>query len=75
MLDSLQESFQQREIEHRLGDRVLCAGLDFELEAANFFVKVGNTGIRAYSDGETGADADGIAADIQPAIQVVDNVD
>ena len=53
----------------------LGAGLDFVLEAANFLVDVGGAGIGAHGDHEPGGSADGIAANVEPAVQVVDDVD
>src|SRR5205823_13169691 len=54
---------------------IFCASLDCELEAADFFVEVRDSGICTHADGEPGSYADGIAADIQAAIQIMDNID
>ena len=53
VLDALEESFEQTQIEHGLGDGVFGSGLDFVGEAANFFVKIGEAGIRADTDDES----------------------
>ena len=70
-----QELLQQREVEHRLGDGVLGAGLDLVFEAADFLVDVGHAGIGADADDERGGRADGIAAEVEAAIEIGNDVD
>ena len=75
VLDALQELLQQVEIEHRLRDDVLGAGLHFPLEAADLLVQVQRAGIRAHADQQRGLRTHRVAADIEPVIQIVDDVD
>src|SRR5208337_5482603 len=75
VLNLAQELFQQANIEDRLGDGQLCARLHFVFEAADLLVNVRAAGIGAHGDDELGRAPDGIAADVQAAVQVVDDVD
>src|SRR5207248_10652375 len=56
---------------------IFRAGFDFVFEAANLLIKVGYAGIGADGDDESGPilATDHVAADVQPAIEVVHNVD
>src|SRR5581483_436420 len=74
-LDALQEFFEQIEIENRLRDHVFGAGFHFPLEPVQFFLQVDGAGIGSHADQQTGLRAHGIAADIQPVVQVVGDVD
>ena len=71
----LQELLQQVQIEHRLRDDVLGAGLHLPFEAADLFVHVQRAGIGAHADQQRGLRAHGVAADIEAVVQVVDDVD
>ena len=63
------------QVEHRLGDHVLGAGLDFPFEAADLLVQVERPGVGAHADQQGGLRPHGIAADIQAVVEVVDDVD
>ena len=75
LLDALEEIFQQAQIEDRLGDGVLGAGLDLVVEAAQLVLDVGHAGIGGDADGEVGAGADGVGADVEAVIQTAHDVD
>ena len=68
-LDALQKDFKQAQVEDRLGDGVLGAGLDFVGEAAQFLLDVGHAGVGGHADGEVGAGADRVGADVEAVIQ------
>ena len=69
VLDALEEVLEQAQIEDRLGDGVLGAGLDFVGEAAQFVFDVGRAGVGGDADGEVGAGADGVGADVEPVVE------
>ena len=75
MLDALEKCFQQIQIEHRLRDHILGAGLHFPFETADLLIHVQRAGIGAHADQQGGLRAHGVAADIQAVIQIVDDVD
>ena len=51
------------------------AGLDFVVEAAQFVLDVGHAGIGGDADGEVGAGADGVGADVEAVVEAADDVD
>ena len=52
-----------------------AAGLDFVVEAAQLVFDVGHAGIGGDADGEVGAGADGVGADVEAVVEAADNVD
>ena len=71
----LQKLFQQVEIEHRLGDDVLRAGFHLPVEAPHLFIHVRSApGLAPTPISRAVCEPIGIAADIEPLIQVVDDV-
>src|SRR5260370_2444346 len=75
MLDAAEELFEQCYVKYRLSDGVVGAGFHLVFEAADLFVDINHAGIGPHTDGESRAAPDGVAADIQPKIQSVHNVD
>src|SRR5260370_30658164 len=75
MLDAGEELFEQCYVKYRLSDGVVGAGFHLVFEAADLFVDINHAGIGPHTDGESRAAPDGVAADIQPKIQSVHNVD
>ncbi len=73
--DALEEDFEEAQVEDRLGDGVLGAGLNFVAEAAEFVLDIGHAGIGGDADGEVGAGADGVGADVESVIEPVHDVD
>ena len=69
ILDALEEVLEQAQIEDRLGDGVLGARLDLVGEAAQFVLDVGHAGVGGHADGEVGAGADGVGADVEAVIE------
>ena len=58
VFDSPQKVFQQTDIENRLRHRVFGSGLHFELEPPNFFVQIGEPGIRPHANHKAGTRTD-----------------
>ena len=73
--DALEEALEEAEVEDGLGDGVLRAGLDLVAEAAEFVLDVGHAGVGGDADGEVGAGADGVGADVEPVVEAADDVD
>src|SRR5205085_11632516 len=74
LLNALEKTLEQIEIEDGLGDGVLGAGLDLELEAVNLLIDVQRAGIGADAEQQRGLRAHRIAADVEPVIQIVHDV-
>ena len=74
MFDSAQKVLQQRQIKDRLSDGILAACPNLEFKAANLLVNVGNAGVRAHPYDEACTLPDRVAADVEPAIQIVYDV-
>src|SRR5262249_40138912 len=75
VLNAAQEIFQQIQIKHRLRYRILRSGFHFVGEATNFLIQLPTSRVGANSDDKPGSRADRISADVEPTIQVTDNVD
>ncbi len=75
VLDALQESLEQIQIEHRLGDHVFGAGLGLPFEAADLLVQIHRARIGAHADHQGRLRSHRVAADIQAVIQIADDVD
>src|SRR5216683_4020953 len=69
-----QELLQHPQIEDGLGDGKLRACLYLEGEPADLLVHVLHAGVRRDGDGETCRFADGVLADVEPVVQVVNDV-
>jgi hypothetical protein len=69
-----QETLQQAEIEDGLGHNILGARLHFVLEAPDLFVHVVQSGVGADADYECRARANGVAANVETAIEVMNDV-
>src|SRR5262249_10334076 len=65
---------QQGDIEHRLGNSIIGAGFHLVFKAPDLFIDIANAGVGAHADGEARAVADGVAANVQAEVQVVNNV-
>src|SRR5438105_3680429 len=74
LLNATEEALEQIEIEDGLGDGVLGAGLDLELEAVNLLVDVQSAGIGADAEQQRGLRAHRIAADVEPVVEIVHDV-
>src|SRR4051812_21076817 len=74
MLDALEESLQDRDIEDRLRDGVLRASFHLELESADFFIEVRCARVGAHADHKSGASSNGIAADVESLIEIVRDI-
>jgi len=70
-----QEALQQAQVEDRMGDGILGAGLHLVGKAAQFLLDVGHAGVGGHADGEVGACADGVGADVEAAIEALHHVD
>ena len=75
MLDARQEGFQQPKVKHRLRDHVLRSSLDLVLEPANLFIQIRQPRVRSDANHKARSHSDRIAAQIEPTVQVVHNVD
>ncbi len=75
VLDALEEVLEQAQVEDRLGDGVLGAGFNLVVEAAQFVLNVGHAGVGGDADGEVGAGADGVGADVEAVIEPAHDVD
>ena len=51
------------------------AGLDFVGKAAQLLLNVGHAGVGGHADGEVGAGADGVGADVEAVIEPAHDVD
>jgi hypothetical protein len=74
VFDPAQKVLQQLDIEDRLRHRIFSARGHFIFESPDFFVQVGESGIRPYADHKSCARSNRISAQIQPSIQVVNNI-
>ena len=74
-LDAFQKDLKQAQVEDRLGDGVFRAGLHFVGKAAQLLIDVGHAGVGGYADGEVGAEADGVRADVKAVIEPAHDVD
>jgi len=74
VFDPLQEIIQKSKVEDRLGYDIFRARLHLVFEALDLLIQVGQPGIGADSNHESGSRPDRIPAQIQPPVQVVDNV-
>ena len=75
LADALNVAFKQAQVEDRLGDGILRASLNLEEKAAQLMLNVGRAGIGGDADGEVGADANRVRADVQAVVQAAHDVD
>src|SRR5205823_111227 len=70
-----QKCFEQTQIEDGLRNHVLGARFHFEFKATNLVIQIGEARISSNADYEASSGADRIAAKIEPAIEVVYDID
>ncbi len=74
LLDPLQKILQQADVEYRLRHRVFSSGLHLELKPPDLFIQVGKPRIRSDADHKARTRTDRVSAQIQPPVQVVDDI-
>ena len=75
MRRALEENLQQIQVEDRLGDDVLGAGLHFPIQPAKLFIHIRRPGIGSHADQHGRLRAHGVPTDIEAVVEIVDNVD
>ena len=71
---SLQEILQDSNIENRLGDGKLSAGIDLALEAGDFVIKVRSSGIDSDADMKSSRFRQPPSSDIDSSVQRADDI-
>src|SRR6185437_1188834 len=75
VFNASQKLLKQVNVKDGLGYGIICARFHFVFKAPHFLVNVHNAGVRAHADDKFGPSTDGIAANIETKIQIVDNID
>ena len=71
MVNAPQELLQQGDVKYRLGHGIVRSGLDFVFEGA-FFVNIST--LPSSADHELALRADWVTADVEPKVQIADNI-